>query len=1060
VQDVKDKRAVGHGVLVVFVATTSFADVAEQALQKACVFWQSRVEDYEILHVWFWSAEFRTSAFPVPQDATCVVRSEAGAVLCSIFQATHACIQVASVKRQGLVRDRDNDELRSTDSPLAKKHTGGWDFLMRPDEPRVQILLTNNDGRAGVQSQVQKDVWPKLCGLLHDLGCYFESTLVRDSVAVPFWELASCLFYADGHWLKIKEHALDFSACAADLQFWIGAGFVSFEREMFPRMDGPKSHHKVTLVGARLEAYVQLLLDLRERHLFESSPSWRRVGKGIAALCAAFSGYILYLADQEVRNSKRNDLVPVRSQIVASQDVKFVEKQGRVVSAELEKAMEALEVGKFFLLNNLFEPDWSRDQRSHFCSNISLSMFNIAHYVYVPGGPIPSSHFVWKTREMARGPSTDVVLNQLYEQLPIYWSRGMKKMVLDSLNGTGRKVSSASFCASLRGIGVFVDNDFDFAAFHCLDGAEVVALVGSGKKLSTFEDFFVLCDRLIAESGVGVDPLARRHSESLVFVPTAGSFQEFYRTAVAQAEKENIAYCSDTWLRFAFQPNRADRPGRFFSRLEARLCRQVKTQRGDNIDAHWNNAFWGYVRGAVLLCRDRVGDANVGVYSVDDKAKIVVGGIPGQNIQSIAIQKKVVCGRDAILSAMDHDTGNHTSIIPSVMLRTNIPLDIGGSWSGGDVALNLKLATTEKSSPFRHAAEWNIKSNSLRGENKDSFLFIFSDGGADHHPGHAKTMMSLVVQLFCSESALSIFSVRCAGGLSYKNPCERVMSPLNYALVGCATSRERIPNPVWEKECQASTSRLREIFSKSTEKKNAWEASMVRVRSFFEDRISRVMYDSKFVCVVPMDSDAQLRILAKESQMEKCLSEMFNVESMAAVDSKALAKNKRWLLFVETHVQATPYSFCVMCCLDPECAFCATRVQKLRALETPLKEMRQLLLNMPFPQMETDVSRQGHYFSFEAALKKPRVPFNAPSSVVNEIYVFEEDGDLETIAKAPNVRGSSCFLFISPLFSLLQRCTTMQQVSQAPLRLLKLLAAREAFGAVGCGCWWRFCVWQ
>src|SRR5687767_633981 len=78
----------------------------------------------------------------------------------------------------------------------------------------------------------------------------------------------------------------------------------------------------------------------------------------------------------------------------------------------------------------------------------------------------------------------------------------------------------------------------------------------------------------------------------------------------------------------------------FFSRLDARLCRQVKTQRADNIEAHWNNTFWGYARGAILLCRDLVGDENIGVYSVDDKAKIVVGGIPGEHVQSIAIQKK------------------------------------------------------------------------------------------------------------------------------------------------------------------------------------------------------------------------------------------------------------------------------------------------------------------------------------------------------------------------------------------------------------------------------------
>jgi len=132
---------------------------------------------------------------------------------------------------------------------------------------------------------------------------------------------------------------------------------------------------------------------------------------------------------------------------------------------------------------------------------------------------------------------------------------------------------------------------------------------------------------------------------------------------------------------------------------------------------------------------------------------------------------------------------------------------------------------------------------------------------------------------------------------------------------------------------------------------------------------------------------------------------MFGFENLDTVDSKSLAGSRSWSLFATTHVQSTPYSFCVMYCLDSNCSFCSSGHGKTAPLGAVLKMARDLFLDMPFPQLDENAERAGHYLSFESARERPRVAFNAPSETANEIYVFEEDGDLQEHVKLQNIRG-------------------------------------------------------
>ena len=91
--------------------------------------------------------------------------------------------------------------------------------------------------------------------------------------------------------------------------------------------------------------------------------------------------------------------------------------------------------------------------------------------------------------------------------------------------------------------------------------------------------------------------------------------------------------------------------------------------------------------------------------------------------------RQVLVMSQSRLFAGDHDFTKF-SITPSVVLLTDIPTEISGSWYVGQVFVLFKVGAFEPSSPVRHATElFSIPENDAVDK---PVLFPYSDGGPDH----------------------------------------------------------------------------------------------------------------------------------------------------------------------------------------------------------------------------------------------------------------------------------------------------------------------------------------
>ena len=169
--------------------------------------------------------------------------------------------------------------------------------------------------------------------------------------------------------------------------------------------------------------------------------------------------------------------------------------------------------------------------------------------------------------------------------------------------------------------------------------------------------------------------------------------------------------------------------------------------------------------------------------SIDDKHRVKVGE-PNFLVASAKRGRQVIIPTGAQVLAGDHDFTNY-SIIPSVVLLTEIPEEISGSWYGGQVLVMLKEGAFEPFSPARH----NTVLATIIECNAPNLpvLFIYSDGGPDHRLTYLSVKQSLIA-LFLK---LNLDYARTAPYHSYCNPVERIMSILNLGLQAVALAREK-----------------------------------------------------------------------------------------------------------------------------------------------------------------------------------------------------------------------------------------------------------------------------
>ena len=132
----------------------------------------------------------------------------------------------------------------------------------------------------------------------------------------------------------------------------------------------------------------------------------------------------------------------------------------------------------------------------------------------------------------------------------------------------------------------------------------------------------------------------------------------------------------------------------------------------------------------------------------------------------------------------------YLSIIPSVVLQTEIPEEFSGLWYDGQVMVMLKGAF-EPSSPARHSTEMATIINQEVPHHP--ILLIYSDGGPDHRLTNLSVKLALI-GLYLKLDLDYLCAARTAPYHSYHNPVEQIMSIINLGLQALALARAKMPD--------------------------------------------------------------------------------------------------------------------------------------------------------------------------------------------------------------------------------------------------------------------------
>ena len=280
------------------------------------------------------------------------------------------------------------------------------------------------------------------------------------------------------------------------------------------------------------------------------------------------------------------------------------------------------------------------------------------------------------------------------------------------------------------------------------------------------------------EEDIGITVDDRRHS-TVLHVANAISVRDLCEQVSARCPDGTVIPC-DEWIR-QFAPINA----LFCTALRYTGCLKVRHQvqqpqwRKQHPDSHHAACIYCYEREYAVLMRE---------YSVflstDDKHKVKVG----ETDKPVASTER---GRQFIVPVGSQSLAfTKLSIIPSVVLQTEIPEEFSGLWYDGQVMVMLKRAF-EPSSPARHSTEMATIINQEVPHHP--ILLIYSDGGPDHRLTNLSVKLALI-GLYLKLDLDYLCAARTAPYHSYRNPVEQIMSIINLGLQALALARAKMPD--------------------------------------------------------------------------------------------------------------------------------------------------------------------------------------------------------------------------------------------------------------------------
>ena len=230
------------------------------------------------------------------------------------------------------------------------------------------------------------------------------------------------------------------------------------------------------------------------------------------------------------------------------------------------------------------------------------------------------------------------------------------------------------------------------------------------------------------------------------------------------------------------------------------------------MDSHYASTLFRYEREFAIQYR-----AFTTFVCQDDKHTIKVGE-PGYPVAAVERGKQVLVGLNQKLVVGDHDF-TKLSLVPSVNFIVNIPDSIEGTFYSGKVFVGLKNSAFQNSSPIRHATELLKTLQSTGTCNTNPVLLLYTDGGPDHRSNYPIVQIALVC-LFLQLDLDFLCAVRTPPYNSWKNPAERIMSPLNIALQGAGVVRSKTAFEDNLKSCN-NLKQIREIATQIPQIKEA-----------------------------------------------------------------------------------------------------------------------------------------------------------------------------------------------------------------------------------------------
>lgn len=227
----------------------------------------------------------------------------------------------------------------------------------------------------------------------------------------------------------------------------------------------------------------------------------------------------------------------------------------------------------------------------------------------------------------------------------------------------------------------------------------------------------------------------RRH-DAVTYMAKAISVRDLVEQ-VAKRCPEGTAIPSEQWVRLQFWPKnpRTKAASQYTKRLPVKMMVQKRQFRQNHMDSHYCAAIFRYIHEYAVLLRD-----SSLFFCMDDKHRVKVGE-PGTPVAAAERGKQVLVSLSQSFQFCDHDF-TRFSLIPTVLLRVDIPSSMDGSWYDGQVYVGVKEAVFEPSSALRHASE--LHNILLTEMGMESVLFLYTDGGPDHQTTYISTQLSLI----------------------------------------------------------------------------------------------------------------------------------------------------------------------------------------------------------------------------------------------------------------------------------------------------------------------------